>query len=204
MAKYDIYISYARRDGSDIARAIAGLLKEKGISVFFDVESLRVGSNFVDQIAEAISACEYFIPVITDSYNHSSYAMNELIYALSLSRDRSKKIIPVIETDTMSSELKLMLCSYQYFSASNLEALIETICAILSKNSAVEKLYEKLGLSDDNRTSSDLMFTVDIVSCLGACGLAPVMVVDEVVHGQATPELAAELIDKIRAEESAA
>ena len=48
------------------------------------------------------------------------------------------------------------------------------------------------------------MFTVDIVYCLGACGLAPVMVVDDVVYGQATPELAAELVDKIRAEESAA
>ena len=68
----------------------------------------------------------------------------------------------------------------------------------------MEKLYEKLGLSDEQRTSSDLLFTVDIVYCLGACGLAPVMVVDDVVYGQATPALAAELIDKIRAEESAA
>ena len=79
-----------------------------------------------------------------------------------------------------------------------------TACHVKKSSGIREKLYEKLGLSDDNRTSSDLMFTVDIVSCLGACGLAPVMVVDEVVHGQATPELAAELIDKIRAGESAA
>lgn len=79
-----------------------------------------------------------------------------------------------------------------------------TACHVKKSSGIREKLYEKLGLSDDNRTSSDLMFTVDIVSCLGACGLAPVMVVDEVVHGQTTPELAAELIDKIRAEESAA
>ena len=79
-----------------------------------------------------------------------------------------------------------------------------TACHVKKSTGICEKLYEKLGLSDDNRTSSDLMFTVDIVYCLGACGLAPVMVVDDVVYGQATPDLAAELVDKIRAEESAA
>lgn len=79
-----------------------------------------------------------------------------------------------------------------------------TACHVKKSMGICEKLYEKLGLSDENRTSSDLLFTVDIVYCLGACGLAPVMVVDDVVYGQATPALAAELIDKIRAEESAA
>lgn len=79
-----------------------------------------------------------------------------------------------------------------------------TACHVKKSTGICEKLYEKLGLSDENRTSSDLMFTVDIVYCLGACGLAPVMVVDDVVYGQATPELAAELVDKICAEESAA
>ena len=68
-----------------------------------------------------------------------------------------------------------------------------TACHVKKSTGICEKLYEKLGLSDDNRTSSDLMFTVDIVYCLGACGLAPVMVVDDVVYGQATTELAAEL-----------
>ena len=79
-----------------------------------------------------------------------------------------------------------------------------TACHVKKSMGICEKLYEKLGLSDEQRTSSDLLFTVDIVYCLGACGLAPVMVVDDVVYGQATPALAAELIDKIRAEESAA
>lgn len=79
-----------------------------------------------------------------------------------------------------------------------------TACHVKKSMGICEKLYEKLGLSDEQRTSSDLLFTVDIVYCLGACGLAPVMVVDDVVYGQASPALAAELIDKIRAEESAA
>ena len=42
-----------------------------------------------------------------------------------------------------------------------------------------------------------MMFTVETVSCLGACGLAPVMVINEDVHGQMTPEAALNLIDGI-------
>jgi len=40
------------------------------------------------------------------------------------------------------------------------------------------------------------------VSCLGACGLAPVMVIDETVHGQITPAQACQLIDEIAAAEA--
>ena len=38
------------------------------------------------------------------------------------------------------------------------------------------------------------MFTVEVVSCLGACGLAPAMMVNEQVHPKMTPEKAAELL----------
>ncbi|MHB9139458.1 MAG: NAD(P)H-dependent oxidoreductase subunit E, partial [Victivallaceae bacterium] len=37
----------------------------------------------------------------------------------------------------------------------------------------------------------------ETVSCLGACGLAPVMVVDGAVHGQVTPDQAVKIVDKI-------
>jgi NADH-quinone oxidoreductase subunit E len=43
-----------------------------------------------------------------------------------------------------------------------------------------------------------MMFTVETVSCLGACGLAPTMMVNEEVHPRMTPEKAEELIDELR------
>jgi len=46
------------------------------------------------------------------------------------------------------------------------------------------------------------MFTLECVSCLGACGLAPVMVIDETVHGQCTPELVSKYIDEVIAAEA--
>ena len=54
-----------------------------------------------------------------------------------------------------------------------------------------------------HNTTADLLFTVETVSCLGACGLAPVVVINEEVHGLMTPEKAVELVDAIAVKEAA-
>jgi len=46
------------------------------------------------------------------------------------------------------------------------------------------------------------LFTLETVACLGACGLAPVVVVDETVYGSVTPEKMTTLINSIREMES--
>jgi NADH-quinone oxidoreductase subunit E len=40
-----------------------------------------------------------------------------------------------------------------------------------------------------------MLFTVETVSCLGACGLAPVMLVDDEVHGQLKPGDVEKIVD---------
>lgn len=79
-----------------------------------------------------------------------------------------------------------------------------TACHVKKSHGILNALYEKLKLSGDKRTSDDQLFTIETVSCLGACGLAPVMVVNEEVYGQCTPEKAIEIVDRITAEEKAA
>ena len=49
----------------------------------------------------------------------------------------------------------------------------------------------------DRETTSDMLFTVETVHCLGACGLAPAMVVNEEVFGRVTPERAMSIIENI-------
>ena len=79
-----------------------------------------------------------------------------------------------------------------------------TACHVKKSMGLLEAIYKKLNLSDEKRTTDDLLFTVEIVNCLGACGLAPVIVVDGEVHGQATPEQVEKIIDEITAAEAAA
>jgi NADH-quinone oxidoreductase subunit E len=77
-----------------------------------------------------------------------------------------------------------------------------TACHVRDSIAILESLYERLKLSAARNTTPDMLFTVETVSCLGACGLAPVVVVNEEVHGQMTPEKAVELVDAIVAKES--
>ena len=67
----------------------------------------------------------------------------------------------------------------------------------------LEALYQRLKVDAAHNTTADLLFTVETVSCLGACGLAPVVVINEEVHGLMTPEKAVELVDAIAAKEAA-
>jgi NADH-quinone oxidoreductase subunit E len=78
-----------------------------------------------------------------------------------------------------------------------------TACHVKQSLPVLNALREKLGTSEKLKTTADMMFTVETVACLGACGLAPVIVVDEQVHGQITPERAIALVDEIKANDAA-
>ena len=62
----------------------------------------------------------------------------------------------------------------------------------------IHQLYKELGLSKEKHTTDDMLFTLETVSCLGACGLAPVMTVNDVVHPAMTPEKVTELIAELK------
>ena len=72
-----------------------------------------------------------------------------------------------------------------------------TACHVKGSAGIIDAVKKKLKLKDGQETTEDLLFTLECVSCLGACGLAPVMVVDDVVHGQVTPAKAEEFIDEV-------
>ncbi|MGB8261068.1 MAG: NAD(P)H-dependent oxidoreductase subunit E [Terracidiphilus sp.] len=78
-----------------------------------------------------------------------------------------------------------------------------TACHVKQSLPVLHALHEKLGTSEKRKTSADNLFTVETVACLGACGLAPVVVIDEQVYGSMTPERAVALVDEIRAQETA-
>jgi NADH-quinone oxidoreductase subunit E len=77
-----------------------------------------------------------------------------------------------------------------------------TACHVKGSLPILEAVRGKLGLSEEKKTTPDMLFTVETVACLGACGLAPVMVVDDEVHGQQTPESATKTIEEILAKEA--
>lgn len=75
-----------------------------------------------------------------------------------------------------------------------------TACHVRGSLPILDQLRKNLGLSEEKKTTDDLNFTVETVSCLGACGLAPVITVNGVVHPAMTPEKALDLLDELKAE----
>ncbi len=67
-----------------------------------------------------------------------------------------------------------------------------TACHVRKSQPVKDAIVKELGLADGKCTTDDMMFTVETVSCLGACGLAPTMMVNEDVHPKMTPDKAVE------------
>ena len=75
-----------------------------------------------------------------------------------------------------------------------------TACHVRGSLPILERLRAELKLAPGKTTTDDLMFTVETVSCLGACGLAPVMTVNGEVHPAMTPDKASELLAQLKDE----
>ncbi len=73
-----------------------------------------------------------------------------------------------------------------------------TACHVRGSVPILQKVRSELGVTDRKKTTDDGIFTVETVSCLGACGLAPVMTVNDEVHPSMTPEKALEVIAGLR------
>lgn len=78
-----------------------------------------------------------------------------------------------------------------------------TACHVRKSIPVLQEFRKVLGLSENKHTTDDMLFTVETVSCLGACGLAPACTVNDEVYSAMTPEKAAELIEKLRKEAQA-
>lgn len=74
-----------------------------------------------------------------------------------------------------------------------------TACHLRGSGGMVQHVAQKLGI-EPGKTTSDMKLTLETVNCLGACAMAPVAVLDEQYHPQATVGLINELLDPILAE----
>lgn len=75
-----------------------------------------------------------------------------------------------------------------------------TACHVKKASDIISTIQSELGLSAKKHTSDDGLFTLEIVACLGACGLAPVVVVNDDVYGSMTKEKTVEVLNKYRNE----
>jgi NADH:ubiquinone oxidoreductase subunit E len=67
-----------------------------------------------------------------------------------------------------------------------INACLGTACYVRGGRDVLEKLGETLGIAE-GETTADRQFSLAVVRCVGACGLAPVVTVDDDVHKRVNP-----------------
>jgi len=79
--KYDVFISYSRRDYS-IADRIVSAFNTGNISYYRDQQSFDYSSNYLQSIIKIIDSCRVFLCVLSENAYSSEYVIKELEYAL--------------------------------------------------------------------------------------------------------------------------
>jgi len=73
-----------------------------------------------------------------------------------------------------------------------------TACHVKGSERLINRLFMELDIPPDEETTPDLKFTVEKVNCIGACGIAPVTVLNKEVHGKMTLDKLIKEVKKIK------
>ncbi len=76
----------------------------------------------------------------------------------------------------------------------NVSVCLGTACYVKGSDKILEAVESKLGIKSGGCTA-DAKFSIDVTRCLGACGLAPVMTINDDVYGKVEPKKVAEIIE---------
>ena len=72
-----------------------------------------------------------------------------------------------------------------------------TACHVRGSDKVLEKIEESFGIKE-GETTPDLSLTLETVGCVGCCGLAPVITVNEEVVGDLSPKRVNEIITRVK------
>jgi len=79
-----------------------------------------------------------------------------------------------------------------------------TACHVKGGSKIADRVLKDLGLAADGETTADKEFTFEVVRCVGACSIAPVVLVNDKAYAEMTPDGTAKLIKQLKKEESGA
>lgn len=75
-----------------------------------------------------------------------------------------------------------------------------TACHVKGSERLITRLCLELDIPDGEETTSDRKFSIEKVNCIGACGIAPVALINNSVHGRMTIDKLIKEIKKIKSE----
>ena len=102
--------------------------------------------------------------------------------------------------DIPLSEVSGVVSFYSFFSTvprgeHTIRVCLGTACYVRGGKKIVEYLQERMGV-ELGGTTSDGKFTFEIARCIGACGLAPAMMIDDTVYKQVNVNKLDKILDQ--------
>lgn len=93
---------------------------------------------------------------------------------------------------------------YNYFTTKPkgkycINVCLGTACYVKGSEKVLSEIERVLGIKADTEPTPDGLFSISALRCVGACGLAPVMMVNGKVYGKVTPAKAVEIIKEYQA-----
>ncbi|TCT13805.1 NAD(P)-dependent iron-only hydrogenase diaphorase component iron-sulfur protein [Natranaerovirga pectinivora] len=91
---------------------------------------------------------------------------------------------------------------YSYFAMEpkgehNISVCMGTACYVRGAEKVLDEFKRQLGV-EIGKTTEDGKFSVEALRCVGACGLAPVVLVGEKVYGRVTVEMVKDILDEYK------
>jgi len=91
--KYDLFISYSRKDFEEVSAFIEKIKAAlPDLTYWFDIDGIESGDEFEDKIISAINDSSYLLFALSDNSLDSQWTKDEVMYA----KNKGKKIIPVL------------------------------------------------------------------------------------------------------------
>lgn len=183
-------IPHAEQGGSSMAEIIETVRSTQQPPVE-DFESIK---PVVDQIiAEYRGTKGALIPVLQSVQNLLGYLPKELLSHIS-----EKLSIPY-------SEVAGVVTFYSFFSTQPrgkhiIRVCLGTACYVRGGKEVLEAITRELKINV-GQTTEDRSFSLEIGRCFGACGLAPVVMIDEDVHQRVKPGKIGQLLEPYRLED---
>ncbi|XP_074640330.1 uncharacterized protein LOC141898375 isoform X2 [Tubulanus polymorphus] len=113
---HQILISYVRAEAAQYAQDLKRCLTELGFTVYLDIHEIKTGIDWQDALNDAVSNCELFVPLVTQSYGETQWTNREVKLADVL----NKVIVPVNFGDVWPPKcLAIQFATTQFIKWSN-------------------------------------------------------------------------------------
>jgi NADH:ubiquinone oxidoreductase subunit E len=147
------------------------------------------------EIVEYIQECRskehsesYLIPVLQEVQNRFGYLSKEHM-------DQVSQLMQVPSAAVTGTASFYHFFSFEPKGRTRVTICMGTACFVRGADKVRDRVKELLGV-EEGKSTPDGKFSFESARCIGACALAPVMVVNDEVHGNVTPDQVESILEK--------